>query len=88
MSLILLEKYSSIYLLNISLLLFHRAESAHWRLKNMLTTSRGDLCASWDVVNTMMNQRFGVIRTPFKKMFLILSIDITLYFTLDLKASY
>ncbi|XP_058722241.1 uncharacterized protein LOC131594166 [Vicia villosa] len=32
----------------------NRVESAHWRLKNMLTTSRGDLCASWDAVNTML----------------------------------
>ncbi|XP_058762437.1 uncharacterized protein LOC131635808 [Vicia villosa] len=32
----------------------HGVESAHWRLKNMLNISRGDLCASWEAVNTML----------------------------------
>ncbi|XP_058760449.1 uncharacterized protein LOC131633780 [Vicia villosa] len=32
----------------------NRVESAHWRLKNMLTTSRGDLCASWYIMNIML----------------------------------
>lgn len=34
----------SFILLRISLLLFYKIESAHWRVKNMLNTSRGDLC--------------------------------------------
>ncbi|XP_058772558.1 uncharacterized protein LOC131646563 [Vicia villosa] len=28
---------------------FVKVEVAHWRLKNMLTISRGDLCASWEL---------------------------------------
>ena len=44
-----------------------RVESAHWRLENMLTTSRGDLCASWNAVNTMLKLQLGSIRVSFQK---------------------
>lgn len=30
------------------------AKSAHWRLKNMSSTSRGDLCRRWDTVKSML----------------------------------
>ncbi|XP_058783987.1 uncharacterized protein LOC131658740 [Vicia villosa] len=43
----------------------NRVESAHLRLKNMLTTSRGDLCASWDAVNTMLKLRKELKRVKF-----------------------
>ncbi|XP_058733832.1 uncharacterized protein LOC131605502 [Vicia villosa] len=42
-------------------------ESAHWRLKNMSTTSRGDLCASWEAVNIMLKLQLGSIRVSFQK---------------------
>ncbi|XP_050888713.1 uncharacterized protein LOC127093856 [Lathyrus oleraceus] len=46
----------------------NRVESAHWRLKNMFTTSRGDLCRSWDVVNTMLKLQLSSIRVSFQKL--------------------
>ncbi|XP_058783030.1 uncharacterized protein LOC131657679 [Vicia villosa] len=45
----------------------NRVESAQWRLKNMLTTSRDDLCASWNAVNTMLKLKLGSIRASFQK---------------------
>ncbi|XP_050877072.1 uncharacterized protein LOC127080822 [Lathyrus oleraceus] len=45
----------------------NRVESAYWRLKNMLTTSKGDLYRSWDVVNTMLKLQLGSIRVSFQK---------------------
>ncbi|XP_058784801.1 uncharacterized protein LOC131659661 [Vicia villosa] len=47
----------------------YRVESARWRLKNMLTTSRGDLCASWEAVNTMLKLQLGSIRVTFQKKY-------------------
>ncbi|XP_058755689.1 uncharacterized protein LOC131628899 [Vicia villosa] len=45
----------------------NKVESAYWRLKNMLTTSRDDLCASWEAVNTMLNLQQSSIRVSFQK---------------------
>ncbi|XP_058746892.1 uncharacterized protein LOC131619864 [Vicia villosa] len=45
----------------------NRMESTHWRLKNMLTNSCGDLCASWEAVNTMLKLQLGSIRVSFQK---------------------
>lgn len=42
-------------------------ESSHWRVKNMLTTSRRDLCRSWDDVNTMFKLHLRSIRVLFQK---------------------
>ncbi|XP_058734083.1 uncharacterized protein LOC131605790 [Vicia villosa] len=45
----------------------NRVESTHWSLKNILKTSCGDLCASWDVVNTNLKLQLGFIRVSFQK---------------------
>ncbi|CAI8614294.1 unnamed protein product [Vicia faba] len=43
----------------------NRVEYARCRLKNILTTSREDLCRSWDVVNTMLKLQLGSIKVSF-----------------------
>ncbi|XP_012567773.3 uncharacterized protein [Cicer arietinum] len=45
----------------------NRVESAHWRLKNMLQTSFGDLCKSWDAVNMMLKNQICIIQSSFQK---------------------
>ncbi|XP_073225484.1 uncharacterized protein [Cicer arietinum] len=45
----------------------NRVESAHWRLKNMLQTSLGDLCKSWDAVNMMLKNQICIIQSSFQK---------------------
>ncbi|XP_073226861.1 protein FAR-RED IMPAIRED RESPONSE 1-like [Cicer arietinum] len=45
----------------------NRVESAHWRLKNMLQTSLGDLCKSWDAVNMMLKNQICIIQYSFQK---------------------
>lgn len=45
----------------------NKVESSHCRLKNTLTTNRGDLCQSWDDVNTMLKLKLGSTRVSFQK---------------------
>src|ERR1051325_7732074 len=78
-SLILLLFIFQKHMKHVFLFMDFRVKSAHWRLKNTMTTSRGGLCQSLNDVNTMLKLQLGLIRVSFKKVLSILSIGITLH---------
>ncbi|XP_058741370.1 uncharacterized protein LOC131613742 [Vicia villosa] len=44
-------------------------ESAHWKLKQMLENSLGDLCKCWEAMNDNIKKQVGNIRASFQKSF-------------------
>ncbi|XP_058752396.1 uncharacterized protein LOC131625559 [Vicia villosa] len=44
-------------------------ESAHWKLKQMLENSLGDLCKCWEAMNDNIKIQVGNIRASFQKSF-------------------
>ncbi|XP_058762065.1 putative protein FAR1-RELATED SEQUENCE 10 [Vicia villosa] len=47
----------------------NRVESAHWKLKQMLENSLGDLCKCWEAMNDNIKIQVGNIRASFQKSF-------------------
>lgn len=48
-------------------MLFYRVESSYCKLKNMLHSSRENLCICCNAVNTMLKLQLGAIRSLFQK---------------------
>ncbi|XP_058768861.1 uncharacterized protein LOC131642657 [Vicia villosa] len=47
----------------------NQVESAHWKLKQMLENSLGDLCKCWEAMNDNIKIQVGNIRASFQKSF-------------------
>ncbi|XP_058742559.1 PKS-NRPS hybrid synthetase cheA-like [Vicia villosa] len=47
----------------------NRVESAHWKLKQILENSFGDLCKCWEAMNDNIKIQVGNIRASFQKSF-------------------
>ncbi|XP_058776182.1 uncharacterized protein LOC131650494 [Vicia villosa] len=47
----------------------NRVEYAHWKLKQMLENSLGDLCKCWEAMNDNIKIQVGNIRASFQKSF-------------------
>lgn len=44
-----------------------RVESQHWRLKNLLQDSRGDMCKCWETMDNMLTLQHTEIRASFER---------------------
>ncbi|XP_058760410.1 PKS-NRPS hybrid synthetase cheA-like [Vicia villosa] len=65
----------------------NRVESAHWKLKQMLENSLGDLCKCWEAMNDNIKIQVGNIRASFQKSFYEVEHAHTSYFYSNLCGS-